>query len=115
MVQASERDPGATPTEPGGVAPDRAGEGSSAAGGLRALPPLPRTLVNPDPLVFVGSAAWFVTFCVLLVTQVVLGAGPGVWFWTSLTGWLLGGLGLLVIRWQRAAVRRGSRGAQQGL
>ncbi|SHH01974.1 DUF2530 domain-containing protein [Streptoalloteichus hindustanus] len=115
MVEASERDPGARPTEPGGAAPDRAADGPSGSAELRALPPLPRSLVNPDPLVFVGSAAWFVTFCVLLITQVALGDGPGVWFWTALTGWLLGGVGLLVIRWQRSAARRGSRGAQQGL
>ncbi|GGM43205.1 hypothetical protein GCM10012275_12710 [Longimycelium tulufanense] len=104
MVEARERDPDFGPERPAGgpVEP-------------RALPSLPRALVNPDPVVAVGSAAWFVVFCVLLVTQVLLGDGPTVWLWTALAGWVLGGIGFLVIRWQRSAARRGSRGAQQGL
>ncbi|HET8640730.1 MAG TPA: DUF2530 domain-containing protein [Pseudonocardiaceae bacterium] len=38
-----------------------------------------------------------------------------VWFWTSVCGLALGGIGYAVMSWQRAAARRGSRLAQTGL
>ena len=73
-------------------------------------PPLPQRLVDPRPILIIGTLAWLIAFCVLLLT-----AEHGQWLWTTLAGWALGLLGYAVSRWQRLAARRGSRGAQQGL
>lgn len=81
----------------------------------RPLPPLPRSALDPVPVVVVGSLLWFVGSCVFFVTDVLLGPGPGLWFWTCTVGWVLGIVGYLVFRWQQAAARRGSRTAQRGL
>ncbi|MET0133703.1 MAG: DUF2530 domain-containing protein [Kibdelosporangium sp.] len=35
--------------------------------------------------------------------------------WTAFAGIVLGGIGLAIMTWQRSAVRRGSKTAQQGL
>jgi len=62
-------------------------------------------------VVGVGSALWALGAAGLLIT----GQAPGVPFATCLAGAVLGGVGWGIFRWQRAAARRGSRGAQQGL
>lgn len=74
-------------------------------------PPLPRRLSDMATVVGVGSALWAVGAVALLVT----GQVPGLAFVTCLAGAGLGALGWGIFRWQRAAARRGSRGAQQGL
>lgn len=85
----------------------------------RHLPPpppaLPRALVAPELPIVVGCLTW-------LALTVVLGAADlfgdrpiDVWFWTSVCGLALGGIGYAVMSWQRAAARRGSRLAQTGL
>lgn len=82
---------------------------------MHTVPSLPPRLADPVPVVLVGTALWFLAFCALLVARWVFGGGSLVWTWTCLTGWVLGLIGCLIIRWQRAAARRGARGAQQGL
>ena len=85
---------------------------------LAALPPPPPlrpALVAPELPVLVAIAAWL-ALTVTLGTATLLGDRPiDVWFWTSVCGWLLGGLGYSVMMWQRSAARRGSRIAQTGL
>jgi Flp pilus assembly protein TadB len=61
-------------------------------------------------IVGLGSLAWAVAAVVLLVA-----GGTGTPFVVCVVGAVLGGLGYAVFRWQRAAARRGSRTAQQGL
>ncbi|KAA2263030.1 DUF2530 domain-containing protein [Solihabitans fulvus] len=78
-------------------------------------PPLPPRLADPVPIVMTGTALWFVAFVAFLVAKLGFGAGDDVWLWSCLSGWVLGVIGYGVFRWQRAAARRGSRGAQQGL
>lgn len=77
---------------------------------FRPPPELPKPLLDLWPVVVAGTAAWFVAFLVLAVIGVT-----GIWFWTTLSGGVLGLVGLAVMGWQRSAARRGSRGAQRGL
>jgi uncharacterized protein DUF2530 len=62
-----------------------------------------------------GTALWLVGAVALLVARVVGGRPLDVWFTTCVTGVLLGGVGVAIFSWQRAAARRGSRTAQEGL
>lgn len=65
-------------------------------------------------MIIPGTAVWFVAFVVLLLCLPALRAHDAmVWLWTALAGWLLGFVGLGIYAWQRAAARRGSRGASQ--
>lgn len=73
-------------------------------------PPLPRGLADPQPIVALGTLAWFAAAVVLLVTD----RSPD-WMWTCLAAGLLGLIGLAMIHLQRNAARRGSRGAQRGV
>lgn len=73
-------------------------------------PPPPRSLTDPIPVVVVGTAAFLVAFLVLLAVH-----APRLWTWSCLAGFVLGFAGYAVFRWQLAAVRRGSRGAQEGI
>ena len=66
-------------------------------------------------VVGVGTALWLVGAVALLVAYLVGGRPLDVWFTTCVTGVLLGGVGIAIFSWQRAAVRRGSRTAQEGL
>ncbi|SFB62242.1 Protein of unknown function [Amycolatopsis marina] len=79
-------------------------------GRFRPPPELPKSLLDLWPVVVTGTALWFVAFVALLVTGIT-----GLWLWTTLAGGALGLLGLAVMRWQRSAAQRGSRGAQRGL
>lgn len=68
--------------------------------------PAPEPLdVNAFTVVAIGTALWFVGFCVLLVLRLVNGAAAGAavreWLWTTLAGWLLGLLGLFLTRRHR--------------
>ena len=72
--------------------------------------PLPRRLIDPRPVVGVGTVAWFAAAVVLLIT-----GGSSAWIGACLAGGLLGLLGFVMIHVQHSAARRGTRGAQQGL
>jgi uncharacterized membrane protein SirB2 len=85
------------------------------AKGLRPVPELPRRLVDLFPMVVVGTILWLIGFVVLLVHALVTGTHPGVWLWTTAAGVVISCIGLGIMTWQRAAARRGSRGAQTGL
>ena len=73
-------------------------------------PPLRRSLTDPAPVVLVGTLAVLLAF----VSMLLVGA-PALWTWSCLAGVGLGFFGYGVFRWQRAAARRGSRTAQEGL
>ena len=74
-------------------------------------PLLPRRFSDIYTVVGVGSALWLLGAVALLVS----GRPLDIWFTTCLTGLALGGVGIGIYSWQRAAARRGSRTAQQGL
>lgn len=76
----------------------------------RTPPPLPRSLTDPAPVVVVGTLAFLAAFVIMLLV-----GAPPLWTWSSLAGFGLGFVGYGVFRWQRAAARRGSRTAQEGL
>lgn len=79
----------------------------------KSPPPLPDRLLALPPLVYVGTGAWFVAVCVLLVGRYVFDVFPPIWLWTALVGTVLGFIGFPVMAWQRRANRRGSKGAQK--
>ena len=81
----------------------------------KSPPPLPGRLLALPPLVYVGTAAWFVAACVLAVGHYVFDVFPPIWLWTALVGAGLGLVGVPIMAWQRRASRRGSRGAQRNL
>lgn len=78
-------------------------------------PPLPDRLLALPPMIWVGTAVWFVALCALLVARYVFDATPPIWLWTALAGTVLGLLGMPIMAWQRHASRRGTRGAQRNL
>ncbi|GAB3870068.1 DUF2530 domain-containing protein [Kibdelosporangium lantanae] len=69
----------------------------------------PAKLVDLFRIVVLGTAVWAVVLVVALFT------GPHILAWTAFTGAILGGIGMLIMTWQRAAAKRGSKTAQQGL
>ena len=73
-------------------------------------PPLPVALLNPQPVIAVGAALW-------LLAAVAAFAIPMLHSWrpVTLAGLGVGVLGTSIYLWQRAAARRGARGAQTGL
>ncbi|PXY32619.1 hypothetical protein BAY60_00610 [Prauserella muralis] len=71
---------------------------------------MPKRLAGLWAPVIIGTVLWFVAFVVLLLAGV-----DGVWRWTTLAGGGLGFVGMGIMAWQRAASRRGTRGAQRGL
>lgn len=81
----------------------------------RAVPELPPRLTGLYPMVVAGTILWLLGFAGMAIYSVVTGAPPGVWLWTTAAGVGLGFIGLGIMTWQRAAARRGSRGAQTGL
>lgn len=78
-------------------------------------PPLPPRLSRVSTVAAVGTALWLLGAAVLVVAWMVVGRPLDIWFTTCIAGALLGAFGYGVYRWQRAAARRGSRGAQRGL
>jgi hypothetical protein len=62
-----------------------------------------------------GTGVWLVATLGFLAAAVFGDRALDEWFWSSLCGTILGVLGYSLFRWQRAAARRGSRSAQQGL
>jgi hypothetical protein len=77
--------------------------------------PAPEPLdVDVVSVVAVGTALWFVAFLVMLPLRGRLAEGGHAnWFWTSLAGWVLGLLGIVVARAQRAARARAEQAARQ--
>ena len=74
------------------------------------LPPLPTALLDPRPILAVGTIAWLLALLALMMLdapqrQLAL-CGAGV---------VVGLLGGMVYFMQRRAVQRGAAGAQQGL
>ena len=80
---------------------------------LLVPPPLPARWVDLRPVVAIGTSLWFVAFCVLMVARYVDHVMTGIWLPTCLAGWILGFVGAAIMYWQRAAARRGARGAQR--
>lgn len=80
---------------------------------LRVPPPLPARWVDMRPVLAIGTALWFLAYCVLLVVRYRYQVVTGVWLPTCLAGWILGLIGTAIMYWQRAAARRGARGAQR--
>jgi hypothetical protein len=81
----------------------------------RPVPELPPRLTSLFPLVVVGTTLWLLGLAGLAIYSVVTGTPPGVWLWTTGAGVGISFIGLGIMTWQRAAARRGSRGAQTGL
>lgn len=78
-------------------------------------PPLPRRVGEMSTVVAIGSALWLLGAVALLVAWLVVDRPLDIWFTTCVAGAVLGGIGYGIFSWQRAAARRGSRTAQQGL
>lgn len=73
-------------------------------------PGLPAALLAPWPVIVAIAAGW-------LVAAVLAFMAPALHEWRPVTiaGLGVGVLGTSIFLWQRRAVRRGSRGAQDGL
>ncbi len=71
---------------------------------------MPAALLQVSPVIAVGELAWLGAAAAAFVV-------PGLASWrpVTLAGLGVGVLGTGVFLWQRAAVRRGARGAQTGL
>jgi len=78
-------------------------------------PPLPARFTDVHTVVGIGSMLWLVGAVALLVAHVVAGRPLDIWFTTCVCGLVLGGIGIGIHSWQRAAARRGSRTAQEGV
>ncbi|MFD1046895.1 DUF2530 domain-containing protein [Kibdelosporangium lantanae] len=93
-----------------GSLPDVPSKKEPAGGNSLPSPPAPPAkLVDLFRIVVLGTAVWAVVLVVALFT------GPHILAWTAFTGAILGGIGMLIMTWQRAAAKRGSKTAQQGL
>lgn len=63
--------------------------------------------VDVVSVIAVGTALWFVAFVVMLPLHGRFDdAGHKGWLWVTLAGWVLGLLGIVVSRAQRAAAQR---------
>jgi hypothetical protein len=67
-------------------------------------------LLDPWPIIAIGALAWLVAAVVVFLTPALASWRP-----LSLAGLGVGVLGTSIFLWQRAAARRGARGAQTGL
>ena len=84
-------------------------------GPVPAPPSLPHRYSDMPTVVGAGTALWLLGAVGLLVARLAGGRPLAIWFVTCVTGVALGGLGIAIFSWQRAAARRGSRTAQEGL
>ncbi|MGB3699623.1 MAG: DUF2530 domain-containing protein [Gordonia sp. (in: high G+C Gram-positive bacteria)] len=75
------------------------------------IPPLPPRLRAPEPVIVAGMAIWAVATLVVWLT----GVGSDRALVVCLVGLVVGIMGTTLVLVQKAAVRRGSRGAQEGL
>ena len=82
---------------------------------LEPPPSLPARFTDVHTVVGIGSALWLIGAVTLLVAHLAAGRPLDVWFTTCVCGVLLGGVGIGIFSWQRAAARRGSRTAQEGV
>ena len=73
-------------------------------------PKLPHRFHDSVPVIAAGTALWAVA---AVVAALLTGFGEA--FWTCVAGIGVGAFGASVFAWQRAAARRGSRLAQQGV
>jgi len=78
-------------------------------------PPLPPRLTDIRTVVGAGTALWTLGAVGLLLFHALTERPLDGWFATCLAGAALGGIGYAIFSWQRAAARRGSRTAQDGL
>ncbi|WP_228714078.1 MULTISPECIES: DUF2530 domain-containing protein [Prauserella] len=89
---------------------DEASNSPGVTGQFRPPPDLPKVLVGLWAPVITGTVIWLIAFAAMLIAGV-----DGDWLWTTLAGAGLGCVGFVIIAWQSAASRRGSRGAQRVL
>lgn len=75
-----------------------------------AAPPLPRILLQPWPVITVITVGWLVAALLAFTVDSL-----HTWRPYTVAGLAVGALGTLIYVWQRHAVRRGARGAQDGL
>lgn len=75
-----------------------------------APPPLPAALLDPWPVIATGAVLWALAVAAAF-------AIPALESWRPVTvaGLGVGVFGVSLFLWQRAAARRGARGAQTGL
>lgn len=73
-------------------------------------PALPAVLLEVWPVIAVGALAWLIATAVAFTVPGLAGWRP-----VTLAGLGVGMLGTGIFLWQRAAARRGARGAQTGL
>lgn len=83
---------------------------SAEPGEKPPLPQLPAALLKVAPVIAVGALAWLIAAVAAFAVPQLAGWRP-----VTLAGLGVGLLGTVVFRWQRAAARRGARGAQVGL
>lgn len=74
------------------------------------VPELPKVLREPGPVIVVGMVAWLVATVVALISGV-----GGLTLQVCLWGLVVGVMGTGIVGLQLAAVRRGSKTAQDGL
>lgn len=77
---------------------------------MTKLPALPTALLDPRPVIIVGTTAW-----AMAISAALLIPALEKWLPVSIAGCALGVLGTALFLWQRAAARRGARSAQPGL
>jgi hypothetical protein len=82
---------------------------------MRNPPSLPARASEITLVVSIGTILWLAGAVGLLIAYWVAGRPLDIWFTTCVAGAVLGGIGYGIFRWQRAAARRGSRTAQDGL
>lgn len=73
-------------------------------------PQLPPALTDPRPVIAVGAALWLLSVILAFAVPALHEWRPG-----ALAGLGVGVFGASLFGWQRAAARRGARGAQTGL
>lgn len=73
-------------------------------------PPLPSALLDPRPVIAVGALLWAVAALAAFTVVELHGWRP-----VTVAGLGVGLFGMSLFLWQRAAARRGARGAQTGL
>ncbi|MCK0439632.1 DUF2530 domain-containing protein [Gordonia alkaliphila] len=76
-----------------------------------AVPELPARLRAPEPVIVGGMLAWLIATIVVAVTDI----GPDRALTVCWVGLAVGLVGTAIVLVQRTAVRRGSKGAQEGL
>lgn len=75
------------------------------------LPPeLPASLLDPRPVIAAGAVLWALAAVASFAVPALEGWRP-----VTVAGLGVGVFGLSLFLWQRAAARRGARGAQTGL